>query len=85
MSNSLNEYRGGEKPVSTGDWVLTFFLVSIPLIGLILLCVWAFGGGLNESKSNWAKATLIWICLGFALAVGFYLIILMLALATQAA
>jgi hypothetical protein len=84
VSNSLNEYRGGEKPVSTGDWVLTLFLVSIPLVGLILLCVWAFGGGVNESKANWAKATLIWLCLGFVVVIGFYILILMLTFAAQA-
>ncbi len=55
--------------VKTGDWVLTLFLCAIPLIGLIMLFVWAFGGGTNPSKANWAKACLIWLAMGIVLTV----------------
>jgi sterol desaturase/sphingolipid hydroxylase (fatty acid hydroxylase superfamily) len=48
-------------PVRTSDWFWTLFLTAIPLVGLIMLLVWAFGGGNNLNKSNWAKATLLWI------------------------
>jgi len=50
--------------VRTGDWVLTLFITAIPLIGLIMLFVWAFSGGTNPSKSSWAKACLIWLAIG---------------------
>ena len=46
--------------VSTGDWFVTLLLASIPIVGVILLLVWAFGGGANPSKANWAKAMLLW-------------------------
>jgi hypothetical protein len=55
--------------VKTGDWVLTLFICAIPLIGLIMLFVWAFSGGTNPSKANWAKACLIWLAIGFFLTV----------------
>lgn len=48
------------KNVSTGDWFATLFIAAIPLIGLILLFVWAFGNSTSPCKANWAKATLLW-------------------------
>lgn len=51
------------RPVSVGDWMLTYILLSIPLINIIMLFVWAFGSS-PESKANWAKATLLWMVIG---------------------
>lgn len=48
-------------PLRTSEWFWTMFLTAIPLVGFILLLVWAFGSGNNINKSNWAKATLLWI------------------------
>lgn len=57
--------------ITTGDWMITLLIAAIPVVGLIMLLVWAFGGGANPSKSNWAKATLIWL----AIIIGFYIVI----------
>jgi len=46
--------------VKTGDWVGTLLVTMIPIIGLIMLFVWAFDSSSNPSKANWAKAQLIW-------------------------
>lgn len=56
-----------KQEVSVGDWMITLLITSLPLIGLIMLFVWAFGDGTNQSKKNWAKATLIWYAIGFVL------------------
>ena len=48
------------RPVSVGDWMVTYILLCIPIVNLILLFVWAFGTS-PESKANWAKATLLWM------------------------
>jgi len=56
-----------ERPVSVGDWMLTIFLMAIPIVNFILLFVWAFGSNTAPSKANWAKATLIWMLIGIAL------------------
>jgi hypothetical protein len=53
-----------ERIVKTRDWFLTIFLTAIPIVGLVLLFVWAFGGNAKPSKANWAKATLLWLVLG---------------------
>ena len=55
-------------PINTGDWFLTILISNIPLIGLIMLVVWAVDKENNPSKSNWAKAKLIWYLVGFGFA-----------------
>lgn len=50
-----------EKSVSIGNWIITMLITSIPLVGVIMLFVWAFGGNVAKSKENWAKASLIFI------------------------
>lgn len=47
--------------VTTGQWMGILFVMAIPFVNFILLLVWAFSSGEPASKSNWAKATLIWM------------------------
>jgi len=49
--------------VTTGNWVLTLLITLIPVVNIIMLFVWAFGGGTQPSKANWAKASLIWLAI----------------------
>ena len=49
-----------QKQMSVGDWIVTYLLMCIPIIGIIMLFVWAFGGDTQPSKKTWAQATLIW-------------------------
>lgn len=63
---------------TTGEWVLNLFLVAIPILGLILLFVWAFGSGTAPSKKNWARANLVWILI--AIIVSIVLVVASMAL-----
>jgi outer membrane biosynthesis protein TonB len=47
-------------PMKMGEWMLTMFLAGIPLVGFIMMLVWAFSSDTNPSKSAWAKASLLW-------------------------
>ena len=58
--------------VKTNEWVVTLLIAAIPLINIIMLFVWAFGGSTNPNKANWAKASLIWIAIIF----GFFLLVI---------
>ena len=41
------------REVSIGDWILTMILTSIPVVNIIMLCIWAFGGeNTPASKRN---------------------------------
>lgn len=44
--------------VSIGFWILTFFVMAIPLLNIIMTFVWAFSGD-NESLRNYFKAMII--------------------------
>ena len=66
----------GYNEISTGEWIVSLILSYIPLIGLIMLLVWAFGGGTSPTKANWAKAQLIIVVAIFGLFIAFYLVIL---------
>lgn len=60
-----------EKVTSIGEWVITLIVTGIPVVGLIMLFVWAFGSDQGTSKSNWAKAALIMYAIVIVLGVVF--------------
>ncbi|WP_192347964.1 hypothetical protein [Algoriphagus sp. Y33] len=52
-----NEYK--KPPTSLGEWVIVVLVKRLPLIGLIMLIVWATDKNTDPEKANWAKAELI--------------------------
>ncbi|WP_297723690.1 hypothetical protein [uncultured Mobiluncus sp.] len=59
---------------SLGSWMLTIFLASLPIVGIVMLLIWSFGSGTSPAKSNWAKATLLWALI----AIGIYVLLILL-------
>ena len=60
-----------EKPLTTGEWFLTLLILGLPLIGLIMHLVWAFGDG-HRSRRNFCRASLLLIAVLVGLAfIGF--------------
>ncbi len=55
--------------ISIGDWMITIFILMIPLINIILLFIWAFSNSTNPNKSTFAKAYLIWIAIIIAITI----------------
>jgi hypothetical protein len=53
------ENQNTSQVTSVKDWAIRIFLASLPLVGLILLLVWAFGNDGNKERSNWAKGNLL--------------------------
>lgn len=45
--------------MTVGDWLLTLVLMSVPLLNLVMLLVWAFDSRTNPNKANFCKAYLI--------------------------
>ncbi len=56
------------QPLSVGEWFITILITAIPLVGIIMLFVWAFSSNTNINRSNWAKASLLWMVVGFVIA-----------------
>ncbi len=75
MVTGLQNQGSSYQPMSIGDWIITFIITYIPLVGFIMLFVWAFGDGTHPSKKTWAQATLIIMVAGIILAIIFFSII----------
>lgn len=58
-----------EAPMSVKDWLFTLLIMAIPMVGIIMLFIYAFGNGQNVNKQNWAKAQLIMMAIVFGLVV----------------
>ncbi len=58
--------------VSIGDWIISYILMGIPLVGFIMLIVWAFGSDAPQSKKNWARANLIIMVVSIVLMIILY-------------
>jgi small-conductance mechanosensitive channel len=61
-----------QAPVSVKDWIITMVITAIPMVGFIMLFVWAFSDSTHPSKKNWAKASLIF----FAIIIGLYIMMI---------
>jgi len=51
-------------------------IIAIPIINIIILIVWAFGGNAQPTKRNFAKAYLIWFAIAIVFSVFFTIAIL---------
>ncbi|MEG2036542.1 MAG: zinc-ribbon domain-containing protein [Ruthenibacterium sp.] len=57
------------EPVTMGQWLLNYLIMAVPVVNLVMLFIWGFGGSTKLSQRNWARATLIWMAIGIAVAV----------------
>ncbi|MDP2159704.1 MAG: hypothetical protein Q8K02_04435 [Flavobacterium sp.] len=52
-----------QQPMSVKDWLITLLIVAIPIVGIIMLFVYAFSSTENVNKQNWAKAQLLLVAI----------------------
>jgi membrane-associated HD superfamily phosphohydrolase len=52
--------------------LITFIITAIPLVGFIMMFVWAFGDGSHPSKKTWAQAYLIIMVIAIVLMIIFF-------------
>lgn len=68
-------------PLGVGQYLLMMLITAIPVVGLIMMLVWAFDGNTNVNRRNYARATLILGAIAIALAIIFSgLLVAMIAL-----
>lgn len=58
-----------DAPMSLGQYLLTIFLLGLPIAGFILMLVWAFGSNVNKNKKNLCRALLIFALIGIVVAI----------------
>jgi hypothetical protein len=70
------EIKSKSDVVSVKEWVINLIVLCIPVVNIVFLFIWGIRqGDINETKRNWAKASLILIAIGIGLAILFYVII----------
>ncbi len=72
--NQYNQYPAAPKeedektkPLGIGQWVLTLIVMAIPLVGFIMMIVWAVSSTTNVNRKNYCIAALIIGVITFAL------------------
>ncbi len=70
-----------EKLITPWGYIGYSFLFGIPIVGIILLFVWGFGGSSTKNLKNYCRAQLLMILIVFVI----WLIILLISVATGAA
>lgn len=65
---------GNQKEMKITDWLITFLITAIPLVGLIMLFVWGFSENSNKVRTTWAKAMLVWYAIAIALGILFMIL-----------
>jgi Na+-driven multidrug efflux pump len=71
-SNFMNN-KNDSNYISVGSWMWMIFVTAIPIIGWMMILVWAFSGQ-NVSRKNYYRAILAWILVFVALIVGLILV-----------
>lgn len=61
-ASTMNDY----DYTSSGEWILTMILYSIPVVNFIYLLITILKDG-NTDKKNWAKAALIVLCISYVI------------------
>jgi hypothetical protein len=63
-----------DRPMSVGQWILTFIILAIPIVGIIMIFVWALGSTANLNKRNFSRAILIMWIIGIVIGIVFAII-----------
>ena len=60
--------------VTVKEWLITMLIMIIPIVNLVMIFVYAFGGSSNPSKANYFKASLIMALIGVVLWILLFLV-----------
>lgn len=59
-------------PLSMGNFFVMMLIAAIPIVNIIILCVWAFGSDVNVNRKNYARAQLIIILIAMLISIWFW-------------
>lgn len=62
----------GNEETTYGKWLLILLIQSVPVVNIVFLAIWAFGGMPEWGIKNYARAVLTWTLAGTAAAVAFF-------------
>ena len=64
---------GGNAVITTAEWFGTLIVLIIPIVGIIIYFIWAFGSGGNPNRRNYCRAALILMAISIGLGLIFSL------------
>ncbi|MDP6355422.1 MAG: hypothetical protein QF473_09995 [Planctomycetota bacterium] len=64
MAGKGKQSKENPKPISTLNWMLTIFVVSIPIVNIPFCLYWAFVPWVNPNKQNFCTALFFLFILG---------------------
>ena len=64
-----------EEPVTIGEWISSMLICCIPIVGFIMMFVWAFGSDTKKSKANFYKASLLMSAIVLGIYIVFFVIL----------
>ena len=59
---------GQNAVLSTVEWIGTLIVLIVPIVGIVVYFVWAFGSGGNINRRNFCRAALIMTAISIVLA-----------------
>jgi len=68
------------RPMSVKDWLVTLIILALPLINIVMMLVWAFGGTGNINRRNYCRAGLLLFAVVLALSICVTLLSLLVGL-----
>jgi hypothetical protein len=60
---------GQNSVLSTVEWFGTLIVLIVPILGIVLYFIWAFGSGVNPNRRNYCRAALILMAISVALGI----------------
>lgn len=83
------QQRQAEPVITPVKWMIYFIVTSIPVIGTIMLLIWAFSNDGRLTRQNWAKGMLLFYVVMIILSIIIFVIfgagIMALAAANESA
>lgn len=64
------------RPMTIGDWVVTKLVLMIPLVGFVMLFVWALTDDVHPSRKTFCQSALIFLAIAVAIGILVWIAIL---------
>jgi len=69
MATKRTTASGQNAVLSTIEWFGTLIVLIVPIVGLVVYLVWAFGSGGNLNRRNYCRAALILTAISLVLGI----------------
>lgn len=69
MAKETPDTKGNAQPLSLGDYLLIGLLLTIPVVNIVVLLLWALDTNANINRKNLARAALIYMGIATVLTV----------------